>query len=276
MAPNYAGPFVRVGRIFAPRYRQASLYSHLTLREDAKDARRFAYGDVAAAFRHYRDHYNAGRPFIVVGVEQGGVLASRLLSEEVMHDPALRGRLVAAYLGDTVVPADRPPAPPCSTASQTGCLAAWVAVEEGDVERAREVIDRALVWTEGGQLDNLGRGRRPVCYNPLLGAATDEPAPARLNLGATNATGLEWEARPAFMARQVSAGCRDGVLYVSKPKSTSLKPSGSWADRRKAPGYNLFYANLEADAKTRVAAMTAAARPSSSSGRPKDEPGGPS
>ena len=34
MAPNYAGPFVRVGRLFAPRYRQASLYSLTTLRED--------------------------------------------------------------------------------------------------------------------------------------------------------------------------------------------------------------------------------------------------
>src|SRR4051812_32531289 len=31
MAPNYAGPFVRLGRIFAPRYRQASLYSQMNL-----------------------------------------------------------------------------------------------------------------------------------------------------------------------------------------------------------------------------------------------------
>ena len=34
MAPNYAGPFVSVGRIYAPNYRQASLYSLTTLRED--------------------------------------------------------------------------------------------------------------------------------------------------------------------------------------------------------------------------------------------------
>jgi hypothetical protein len=27
MAPNYVGPFVSVGRIFAPKYRQASLYN---------------------------------------------------------------------------------------------------------------------------------------------------------------------------------------------------------------------------------------------------------
>ena len=64
MLPNYAGPFVRVGRLFAPRYRQASLYSMLTLRDDAREARRFAYGDVQAAWRHYLQHYNRGRPVI--------------------------------------------------------------------------------------------------------------------------------------------------------------------------------------------------------------------
>src|SRR3712207_3954248 len=96
-APNYAGPFVRVGRIFAPRYRQASLYSHLTLREDAREARAFAYGAVAGAFRVYLAQHNQGRPFIVVGVEQAGLLATRLLAEEVAVKPQVRGRLVAAY-----------------------------------------------------------------------------------------------------------------------------------------------------------------------------------
>ena len=56
MLPNYAGPFVRVGRLFAPRYRQASLFAQLTLRDDARDAREFAYGDVRRAFDYYLDH----------------------------------------------------------------------------------------------------------------------------------------------------------------------------------------------------------------------------
>src|SRR3990167_10897131 len=60
--PNYAGPFDRVGRLFAPRYRQASLYTYLTLRDDARDARRFAYADVASAFRQYMAADNKGRP----------------------------------------------------------------------------------------------------------------------------------------------------------------------------------------------------------------------
>jgi hypothetical protein len=254
MAPNYAGPFVRVGRIFAPRYRHASLYSLLTLREDAREARRFAYADVAQAFRAYVARYNQGRPFIIVGVEQGGALAARLLREEVALDPALRGRLVAAYLQDAVVPADAPPLPPCEGPGQTDCLAAWTSVSAGDAERARVLLDRALVWAPGGELENLG-GRPALCFNPILGATTEEPAPARLHRGAANATDLEWDARPAFMARQVSARCQGGVLRVSAPKSSALRRTGSWADRRKAPGFNLFFADLEADAMGRLDAM---------------------
>lgn len=257
VAPNYAGPFVRVGRLFAPRYRQASLYTLMTLRDDAKEARRFAYTDVAEAFRYYVAHYNLDRPFVIVGVEQGGTLAARLIAEEIAPNPALRSRIAAAYLIQTVVPSDRPPLPPCIAPKQTRCLAAWASVYEGEHERAQSLLDRSLVWGEAGQLVNLG-ARTPICFNPLFGAVVDAEAPARLNLGATNATGLEWGARPAFLTRQVGAQCEKGVLRVTRPKSPSLRPSGSWTDRRRVPGYNVFYADLEADAGARVAAMEAA------------------
>jgi len=256
MAPNYVGPFVSLGRVFAPRYRQASLYSLTTLREDAREARQFAYGDVRDAFRWYLDQDNGGRPFILVGVEQGGTLASRLLAEEVARDPVLQSRLVAAYLIDTVVPADAPPIPPCVQKGQAGCLAAWAQVYEGDYDAGKRLLERALVWNEHGELTNISP-RPALCFNPLLGAVSDQPAPARLHLGAANATGLEWGARPAFMARQVGARCVGGVLVVTHPKSSSLQPRGDWADRRKVPGFNLFYADLEADAKQRLAAWRA-------------------
>ena len=253
MAPNYAGPFVRVGRIFAPRYRQAGLYSLLTLREDARDARRFAYGDVAAAFRYWRDHDGGSRPFVVVGVEQGGTLASRLVAEEIAPNPQLRARLAAAYLIETVVPASHPPLPPCMRRDQAGCVAAWASVPVSEIDRGRILLNRALVW-DGSELQNLSGPA--LCFNPILGASVDEPAPARMHLGAANATGLEWGARPAFLARQVSAQCDGGVLRVSAPKSASLKRSGSWTEQRMAPGFNLFYADLESDAQARLAALT--------------------
>jgi hypothetical protein len=110
------------------------------------------------------------------------------------------------------------------------------------------------VWDGADQLVNLEH-RQPLCFNPLLGGVTLERAPARMNLGAANATGLDWGARPAFLQRQVAARCEDGLLRTSRPKSSALRDSGSWADRRKVDAFNLFYADIEADALARAAAQ---------------------
>jgi hypothetical protein len=256
MAPNYAGPFVQVGRVFAPRYRQASLYSLMTLSEDARAARAFAYGDVERAFRAFLAQSDQRRPIVIVAVEQGGVIAGRLLEQVVASNPEIRSRLAVAYLIETAAPADYPPIPPCRRRGEPGCLAAWISVPEGQFQRASLLLDRALVWGPDGELVNLAH-RPALCFNPILGTLTDALAPARLNLGAANATGLEWGARPGFLARQVSAQCQGGVLFVSRPKSASLRRQGSWTDRRKVPGFNLFYADLEADAEQRVAGLLA-------------------
>ena len=253
MAPNYAGPFERLGRVFAPKYRQAGLFSLLSLSDDAKDARRFPYADVAAAFRQWRDRYGGERPFIVVGVEQGGAMAERLVAEEIAPHAALRARLAGAYLIETVAAATHPPLPPCQQRDQASCIAAWANAPSSEIERGRALLDRALVWDVSNELKNLNGPA--LCFNPILGASTNEPAPARMHLGAANATGLEWSARPGFLARQVSAQCEGGVLRVSTPKSALLKPSGSWIERRLSPGFNLFYADLEADARARLAAL---------------------
>ena len=257
--PNYAGPFDRVGRVFAPRYRQASLYTYLTLRDDARDARRFAYGDVRQAFKTYVSRYGEARPFIIVGVEQGGSLAARLLREEVATDPDLKRRLVAAYLIETIVPSDEyapnAPIPACERRGETGCVAAWASAQDGDFRAVQELMGRSLIWDGADQLVNLEQ-RTPLCFNPLLGGVSLERGPARLNLGAANATGLDWGARPAFLQRQVSARCENGLLRTSKPKSKALRDSGSWADRRKVDAFNLFYLDLETDALARSATVT--------------------
>jgi Protein of unknown function (DUF3089) len=263
MLPNYAGPFARVGRVFAPQYREATLFSLMTFRDDAQDARRLAYADVRRAFQTFVDRYNQGRPIVLVGVQEGGLIAARLLSEAA-KDPGLRRRLVAAYLIDTAVPAEgfgvHTTFPACSERGETGCVVAWAQVVGGGPRAVMRRMERAVYWDPDGDLRPT-KSEAKLCVNPVLGARTDAPAPQRLNLGAANATGLEWGARPAFLSRQVAAQCVDGVLEVSEPASGALKPSGSWAARKKAPGYNLFYADLEADAQARVRAMAARPQP---------------
>ena len=254
MLPNYAGPYQQVARVFAPRYRQASLYTRLTLRDDARSARAFAYEDVRRAFRAYLARWNGGRPLLLVGVEQGGELTARLLAEEIGAGSALRARLVGAHLIETVLPEGMEGAPPCSSREQARCMVAYATVRGGDDEAARRRLDRALTWTPGGDLEPLA-GRRAVCVNPVLGRATGDLAAAGAHLGGANATGLECGARPGFMPRQATAQCVSGLLQVSRPVSPSLRPVQGWIERRRAPPFNLFYADLEADARARLEAL---------------------
>ena len=259
--PNYAGPFARAGAVSAPRYRQASLYTRLTLREDARDARAFAYRDIVAAFEAWLARHPEG-PIVLAGVEQGGELVERLSRERVATDPVLRARLVGVYLMDVVTAAEAlsPALPACERRDQAGCVVAFSPVGESNDGAARRRLRRALVWDARGRLVELD-GRTPLCVNPLTGATGSAPAAARAHRGATNATGLEWGVHPALMTREVAAQCRDGLLRHSEPKLESFRDSGSWADRRKSRPYNLFYGDLEADVQARLAAWRA--RPAS-------------
>ncbi|MBU1386094.1 MAG: DUF3089 domain-containing protein [Alphaproteobacteria bacterium] len=256
--PNYAGPFARLGTVSAPRYRQGSLYTRLTLRDDAREARAFAYGDVVAAFEAWLARHPEG-PLVLAGVEQGGELVERLLRERVADDPALRERLAAAYLIDVVVAADglSPRIPACEGRDQAGCVVGFAPVVEGNNGAARRRLRRALVWNERGQLMELG-DRPALCVNPVTGSTTTAAVPARQNRGATNATGLEWGAHPALLAREIATQCRDGLLRHSEPKRESFRETGSWADLRKVRPYNLFYGDIEADSQARLAAWQAA------------------
>ncbi|MCA0367221.1 MAG: DUF3089 domain-containing protein [Proteobacteria bacterium] len=258
--PNYAGPFARAGAVSAPRYRQASLYTRLTLRDDAREARAFAYDDVLAAFDAWLARHPQG-PIVLAGVEQGAELLDRLIRERIAPDKAVRDRLVAAYLMDTIVAVENLPAriPACANREQTQCVVAWAQVGDNDEAPAHRRFRRAVVWDARGDLVDLG-GRRPVCVNPVLGGTSEAVTPARQSRGATNATGLEWGARPALIAREVRTECREGLLRHSWPNLDSIRAGGSWADQRKVRPYNLFYGDLEADVAERLAIYAAKAR----------------
>lgn len=254
--PNYAGPFARAGGISAPHYRQASLYTRLTLREDAREARAFAYEDVESAFEQWLVAH-PDEPVILAGVEQGADLIARLVHERVANDASLRRRLVAVYLMDAIVELDQSaPLAACHDRSQTGCVVGWSQVGEGDEGAAKRRLRRALVWDDRGQLVELG-DRAALCVNPVSGSDDGAAVPARRHLGAANATGLEWGVRPAFIDRQIATQCRDGLLRHTVLKSESFRELSGWANRRKARPYNLFYADIEADAAARLAAWKA-------------------
>ena len=258
--PNFAAPFARAGRVFAPRVRQASLYSSLTLRDDARDARRFAYADVRRAFDAYLARWNGGRPIVLVGVEQGGLMVERL-AQEVARDPAISARLAAVYLIDATAPtaahAPGSPLPACAARRQAGCVVAYQTALKGDFTARDRLIDHAAMWTAAGWIEPFAGVA--LCVNPLTGAVGAPEGGEAANLGAAAATRLEWGLRPALLAGQASASCKDGLLRVSRPRSPALQHSTAWPEHLREPPFNLFWANLEADALGRVEAFHAKA-----------------
>ena len=256
--PNYAGPFARAGSVSVPRYRQSSLYTRLTLRDDARDARAFAYRDALAAFEAWLADHPTG-PLVLAGVEQGGELIDRLVRERVAGDPATKARITAVYVMAVLVARDTlaTALPSCSTATSIGCVVGWSGVGEGNDGAAKRRLRRALVWDGSGRLVDLA-GRPALCVNPVSGASDGVAVPARRHHGAANATGLEWGVRPAFIDRSVATQCREGILRHTELMTESFREVGNWADRRKARSYNLFYADIERDVERRLNVWMAA------------------
>jgi hypothetical protein len=119
-----AARFAQACRVFAPLYRQTTVYSGSGAFRGDPD---LAYRDVLLAWRDYLAHWNGGRGVVLIGHSQGSYVLERLVREE---SAALRPVLVSALLlggGVDVTDADRVDGgfPACRSRTQTGCVVAY-------------------------------------------------------------------------------------------------------------------------------------------------------
>jgi len=232
---NQASVFNGCCRIYAPRYRQATLYSFFDLEGGGQNAIDFAYEDVARAFRHYLDHYNQGRPFILAGHSQGALHLDTLLGKE-MQGSSNAERMIAAYpIGYYVDGSNGFPV--CQSAEQTGCQVTWNALAPG-VERFDDTPN-------------------PICVNPLTWRADGAYADFSANLGAVT-YGFSLDDEPPSEAIEpgiADAQCIDGALIVTEVRSehypTLLFGDGNYH----VYDFNLFHMNLRANAEARTRAF---------------------
>ena len=252
--PNYVMPYRLAGRVYAPTYRQAALYSFLTNREDAQAAQVFAYDDVKRAFAVFLAENPPERPIIIVGYGQGGLHAQRLLTE-YFADEHLQQKLAAAYIIDHPLPLELfntsfHGLTPCAAPQDVNCVIAFGAFEPKEKKRAEQFTGKTMVW-DGDELVSVS-GRDLLCINPLLWTQSGDYAPARLHLGGVAAEGLGIDAQPAPSPKQTGAQCQDGILELDKVRQQSLRRPSRFGGKYRTKPSNLFYEDLRQDAARRV------------------------
>jgi hypothetical protein len=133
VATVQAARFSQVCKVYAPIYHQltlASINGSVTLNLANITE---AYRSVLAGFEDYLAHYNHDRGIVFIGHSQGAAMLIRLLEHEVDPNPAIRRRLVSAYLlgGNVAVPIGKSVGgsfshiPACRSRNQTGCVVAY-------------------------------------------------------------------------------------------------------------------------------------------------------
>lgn len=220
-------------RVFAPRYRQAHIYSFFST-DTAKNnaALAFAYEDVKAAFLYYLQHYNNGRPIILAGHSQGTVHAAHLL-KDFFENTSPANKLVAAYLTGMGIPQNYfSSIPICDSANQTNCFVSWRTFREGYVadyvkkETTPVAVVNPLSWTTTDRIISRKQNRGSVLYN-----FKKEYKHAN---GARIANNVIWTNRPKFLF---------GFLIKTKNYHVG--------------DYNLFYRSVRENVKMRIASYIA-------------------
>lgn len=248
--PNQASVFNGHARVFAPRYRQATLGSYLGDDQDSRDAALdLAYGDVLAAFEHYLAAWGDGRPIVIAGHSQGAQHAYRLLSERFAHGD-LRDRLVAGYVVGALVPTDvladaLPGLLPCSDRDEAGC---WIVYNSVKANEAPSRFDQVRAWTPSGPttfaMPTL------TCTNPVTGAVGTAWSERSAHGGAARLSS-EGDGAPVHRSA-LSTRCTERGLLEVDIYDDEVSVRG---DDLHIYDYSLFRSDLRRDLAARVAAF---------------------
>lgn len=255
--PNEAGPFMSWADVYAPRYRQATLFARFTLKYEGLAAHERAYSDVRTAFLAFVDRLPADQPIILAGYGQGGLHVLGLVAEFLRgSDAALVDRIAVIYVIGQATPVDflakfQSVISICEAPEAVRCLAAYTPLEDGAVGEMERVRRYSLAWEEPGKLMPLGE-RPLLCVNPLDWRVHEDYVGPEMHVGAASATGIELGRPIPVVSGAIGAACERGILKVDRPMQRYLRTSGMFGAKWKAQPFNLFFHDLTADAQTRV------------------------
>jgi hypothetical protein len=259
MMANQASVFNGCCAVYAPRYREASIFRYFALSDGddlAKKTMNFAYSDVDRAFAYFLEHYSNGRPFIIASHSQGTTHAFTLIRKRIDGTP-LADRMVAAYIiGGGITDKDvaaLKTVRACEGAADLHCIVHWA------------------TFGEGATLDRES-GDKTLCINPLSWKRDGGRAPASASKGAVAqsgrfqiafwgtdaASGVRFDALPAPVPHQTWAECRKGLLFVADQTGNAFGALDLGGKNYHGLDYPLFAMDIRENAQERVNAYLAA------------------
>jgi hypothetical protein len=253
MLANQASVFNGCCAIYAPRYRETSIYRYFVAPSDAtRKATDLAYGDVDRAFTYFLEHYSKGRPFIIASHSQGTEHAFRLIRARI-DGTALASRMVAGYLIGFDIDDARANALKtvhvCAREDDIHCIVHWATYGEGATAPPRApaklVCVNPLTWRRDGKMaaKAMNKGALPTTgrFQPNL-------------FGSDKAAGIEFGPLAAPLKAWTWAACRDGRLTVADQSGGPFAWGDVGGGNYHALDYPLFAIDIRENAQLRAQA----------------------
>jgi hypothetical protein len=254
MMKYVASVFNSAARVYAPHYRQFTLFSVVEKETTSgMQAIELAYSDVERAFDYYIKYLNQGRPFILASHSQGSMHSGRLLQTKIVGTP-IQSKLVAAYLIGMAIPNNLPGIEPARSATDSGVYINWNSLT-ADAD-PRFFTEDIVIWV--GNAYRKSKGISILQVNPLSWHMNGGKVAMSNNPGSLPSDPGS-HLRPLIKG-VTSADASGNILLIEKPKvSTDFPGDGPDAPLLNADkgdyhnyDYQLFYESIRKNVMDRV------------------------
>ncbi len=252
-----ASAYNLAGRIFAPRYRQATFGAFFDEEGDGLQALVYAYTDVLNAFDQFVAERSEGRPFILAGHSQGSLHLLALLQQKVAGTP-LADRMVATYIIGWPVSLEADLGPmagirACADATDTQCVVSYQTFGRGgDTAGIQDYFQSTT------SLAGVPRaGTKMLCTNPLTWTI-DGTAAAAANEGAQTRVPDDQALTEPVKGFSGATCDANGFLVLDTEPGEAWQEFKMSGENYHVYDYHMFYGNIRRNAASRVAAWKAA------------------
>lgn len=227
-----ASLFNGIGRVYAPRYRQAHIKRYYDKGPAQIPSFELAYQDVKKAFFHYLENWNQGRPIIIAAHSQGTTHAIRLV-KEMIDRHAFADRIKYLYLlGMPVRKEEFAEVKPCIEDSSINCFYSWRTYRKGYSDEYTNKHNESI------QVHN------PVDITKTSGWESKR----------NKKEAILWQYNIAFTSTHKTRVQGD-MLWITRPHFRG-GILGIFMRNYHAGDFNLFYGDIRRDIKRRLVKLT--------------------